>query len=59
MASDDPNEEARRESTLVMGKVRSAQGLMREKGYTEQQIQNEQQEMKEDALGGGSNVVLQ
>jgi len=56
---DDPNEEARRESTLVMGKVRSAQGLMREKGYTEQQIQNEQQEMKEDALGGGSNVVLQ
>jgi hypothetical protein len=56
---DDPNEEARRDSILVTGKVRSAQGLMREKGYSEKQIGDEQQEMMQDAIGGGSNVVLQ
>ena len=41
---NDPNEEAQRESTLVTGKVRSAQGIMREKGYSEDQIIQEQNE---------------
>lgn len=56
---DDPNEEAQRDATQVGGKVRSSQGLMREKGYSEEQIAREQKEMSEPAIGGTSNVVLQ
>lgn len=47
---DDPNEEAQRESTLVTGKVRSAQGIMREKGYSEDQILQEQNEKADQVI---------
>lgn len=47
---NDPNEEAQRDSTLVTGGVRSAPGLMREKGYTDDQIQQEQAEMASQVL---------
>ncbi len=47
---NDPNEEAQRDSTLVTGGVRSAPGLMREKGYTDDQIQQEQAEMANQVL---------
>jgi hypothetical protein len=43
---NDPSEEAQRDQALVTGSVRSAQGLMREKGYSEEQIKQEQKEMR-------------
>lgn len=47
---DDPNEEAQRESTLVTGKVRSAEGIMRGKGFSEAQINQEKKEMAERVI---------
>jgi hypothetical protein len=47
---NDPNEEAQRDSTLVAGRVRSAQGLMREKGYSDEQIMQEQNEKADQML---------
>jgi len=47
---NDPTEEAQRDSTLVAGRVRSAQGLMREKGYSKDQILQEQNEMADKVL---------
>lgn len=47
---DDPNEEATRDAALVTGRVRSAQGLLREKGYSEEQITQEKTEMAEQVL---------
>lgn len=44
---NDPMEEAQIDSTLVTGRVRSAQGRMREKGYSEEQITQEHTEMSE------------
>lgn len=43
---NDPQEEAVKDSTLVGGGLRSSQGLMREKGYSEDQIKKEQEEMR-------------
>ena len=47
---DDPNERAQRDSTLVTAKVRSAQGIMREKGYSDAQIAQEHTEMAENVF---------
>ena len=47
---DDPNEEAQRDSTLVSSQARSAQGLMREKGYSDDQILQEQNEISDKIL---------
>ena len=41
----DHNADAQRDATLVNGKVRSAQGLMREKGMSEEDIQKETDEI--------------
>ena len=41
----DSNADAQRDSTLVTGKVRSAEGLMRDKGIPEDQILRESEEM--------------
>jgi len=43
---NDPSEEAQRDQALVTGGVRSAQGLMREKGFSDEQIKQEQEEMR-------------
>ena len=51
---NDPMEEAQRDSTLVASRVRSSQGLMREKGYSDEQINQEQKEMNAPiTIGGG------
>lgn len=47
---NDPNEEAQRASVLVGSKVRSAQGLMRENGYSEDQINQEKSEMGDTVI---------
>jgi hypothetical protein len=47
---DDPNEEAQRDSTLVSSQARSAQGLMREKGYSDEQILQEKSEMSDQII---------
>lgn len=47
----DHNADAQRESTLVTGGVRSAQGLMRDKGMPEDQITKEMEEIKGPAQG--------
>jgi hypothetical protein len=49
MPKDDAAD-AQRDSTLVTGKVRSAPGLMREKGMSEDQINQEKMEMAEQVL---------
>lgn len=46
----DHNADAQRESTLVTGKVRSAQGLMRDRGFDESQISQETNEMADKIL---------
>lgn len=46
----DPLQEAQIDSTLVGGKVRSAQGRMREKGISEAQILQETKEMSDRVL---------
>jgi len=49
----DHNADAQRESTLVTGKVRSHQGLMRDKGFSDAQIKQETEEMNNADMGIG------
>jgi hypothetical protein len=55
---NDPNEEAQKDSTLVTGGVRSAQGLLREKGYSEDQIKQETEEVQGPALPEPAKIEL-
>ena len=55
---NDPNEEAQKDSTLVTGGVRSAQGLLREKGYSDEQIEQETEEMRGPAAPEPAKIEL-